>query len=96
MSITRMKAKDDQVPRFVSVTETVDVEVDADTLHDHGWHHENECPAGPAALSNDPPLVDLRAAVKALHHQAHGPGSLVLCHEAPCSALSLEQLRGVA
>jgi hypothetical protein len=85
-----------KVPRYINVTETVDVDIDADTLHNHGWHHDNECPAGPVPLSDEPPLVDLRAAIEALHHQAHGRGSLALCREVPCSALSLDQLRGAA
>jgi hypothetical protein len=84
------------VPRYVSTTETIDVEISAYTLHDAGWHHENECPAGPGPLAPEPPMVDLRAAIEALHHQAHGAGSLVLCHAEPCASLSLEQLRGAA
>lgn len=85
-----------KIPRFTSFDVTVDVEVDADDLHEQGWHHENECPAGAGPLADEPPLADLRAVIEALHHQAHGPGSLVLCRTEPCSSLSIDQLRGAA
>lgn len=97
MSVTTLKPQDGKkIPRYVSFTETVDVEISAGDLHEAGWHHESECPAGPGPLSPEPPYVALRAAIEALHHQAHGPGSIVLCHAEPCSVLSLDQLRGVA
>lgn len=85
-----------EIPRFTSFDVTVDVEIDADDLHSQGWHHGNECPAGPGPLAEEPSLADLRAVIAALHHQAHGSGSLVLCREPPCSSLSLDQLRGAA
>jgi hypothetical protein len=97
MSITTLKPKDGRkIPRYASFTETVDVEISADDLHEDGWHHENECPAGPGPLSDEPAYVTLRAAVEALHSQAHGPGSIVLCRAEPGSSLSIDQLRGVA
>lgn len=102
MSVSKLKSRDGKkVPRYVSVTETVEVEVDSAALHDAGWHHENECPAGYQAEPDDgigpaAELISLRAAMESLHRQAHGDGPVRLCRSRPCSSLSLNQLRGVA
>lgn len=91
------KLKKAKVPRYASFDVTVDVEIDADDLHGAGWHHESECPDDPGPeVVPDIPLADLGGVIADLHHQAHGSGSLVLCREAPCSSLSLDQLRGAA
>jgi len=91
-----------KVPRWVSFYHEVEVEMSAGDLHEKGWHHDNECPAGPRRRQWDhaadgPHLgIPLEAALTALHHQAHGSGSITLCMAEPCASLSLDQLRGAA
>ena len=90
----------------------VDIEIDPDDLHEQGWHHENECPAGgrtvPAVYDVMPPVgyagpaslapgwTTVTAALESLHEQAHGSGPMMLCRAEPCISLSLDQLRGAA
>lgn len=102
MSVAELKPREGKkVPRSISVYTSVDIDIDVDDLHEQGFHHENECPAGvPFTPRSAEPagggLTSLRAALESLHRQAHGSGSIVLCHAEPCSSLSLDQLRGAA
>lgn len=101
MTVTSIQKKNPRVPRCFSTATTVDVEIDADDLHDDGWHHELECPAGHSVGTEDGYgagriKVTYRAAIEELHHEAHGPGPLTLCQSRPCSLLGIDQLRGVA
>jgi hypothetical protein len=93
--ITRPR-KSDKVPRWVNFTETVDVEVSADDLHEMGWHHENECKAGvrpvPVPEGEAAVYVTTTAALESLHKQAHGAVPIALCRAEPCASLSLDQL----
>jgi hypothetical protein len=98
VSITELKPREGKrVPRYFDTTETVDVTIDAGDLHDAGWHHENECPAEPGPLVDEDSLAQAYwTALVALHHEAHGPGSIALCLKGACASLSLDQLRGAA
>ena len=97
LGVTEIPRKKPKIPRYTSLDESVEEEIDSDDLHSAGWHHENECPAEPGPLVDEDGIASgYRVALESLHHQAHGPGSLVLCREAPCSSLSLDQLRGAA
>jgi hypothetical protein len=97
VSTTEFKPQARKVPRFGSFTQTidVDVDVDADDLHEAGWHHENECPAGPSptGVSQCQGCVQLSTALAVLHRQAHGTAPIITCRAEPCASLSFEQLR---
>jgi len=102
MTVKSIQKKTPKAPRYETFSATAEFEVDADDLHDAGWHHELECPAGHSVGADDDGYgaghikVTYRAAIEELHHEAHGPGSLVLCQSRPCSLLGIDQLRGVA
>src|SRR5579859_6754824 len=84
-----------RVPRYFDTEVSVDVTIDAEDLHDAGWHHEDECPAAPEeATTVVPPRMSLLDAVLSLHRQAHPTvGPITLCPKEPCRSLTLEQLR---
>lgn len=89
-----MKTKS-KAPDFTKTVEAwVDVDIDADDLHEAGWHHATECSLGADAHEPEDP-ESLGPAVASLHRQAHPrePRSVRLCHEEPCRSLSLEQYR---
>jgi len=76
-------------------TVDVDVEVNAGDLHGAGWHHENECPAGPSpsGVSQCQGCVQLSTALAVLRRQAHGSSPIIVCRAEPCASLSFDQLR---
>jgi hypothetical protein len=104
--VTRGRKRPDkskQAPYFDYVTSVdVDIEICPDDLHEQGWHHKNECPAGGLGVPLTAPAslalgwTTTVAALESLHRQAHGDGSIALCRSEPCASLSLEQLRGAA
>ncbi len=91
-----------EVPRTASAYVDVEVDIDADDLHEQGWHHENECPVGGLGMPIAAPAslalgwTTVTAALESLHCQAHGPGPVALCRSEPCCSLSLDQIRGAA
>lgn len=75
---------------LATVEAEVDVEIEADDLHDAGWHHDSECKGVPVTTG-------FGAVIASLHRQAH-PGQhreVMYCHEEPCRSLTLEQLQEV-
>jgi hypothetical protein len=81
----------------LSVSADVPVTIDADDLHDGGWHHKSEC-----GVMDNPALttplviggVSERDAIASLHRQAHPgqPGDPLRCAEEPCRSLSFDQV----
>jgi hypothetical protein len=78
----------------------VEVSFSPGDMHRKGWHHQDECPGGPAKAAPPVTLADgwttVAAALRSLHQQAHGPGDISACRSEPCASLSLDQLRGAA
>lgn len=84
-------------PRYISVTETVDVDVEIDVAHleEDGWHHESDCPNKLPLPVFEPPGTDvIREALNSLHRQAHPSEhrNSLLCREEPCRSMPLETL----
>jgi hypothetical protein len=74
-------------------TLTVDVDIDASVLEEHGYHHEDDCPATPTVDDMDVPDNEInRRALSDWHDQAHGLGLglWASCVYEPCNLLTDE------
>lgn len=67
---------------------TVDAEIDADTLENAGWHHEDDCP-----LKREPPPAgtsDVGHAARTFHDLAGHLLDVAACGQEPCRSLPLD------
>jgi hypothetical protein len=70
-------------------TLTVDVDIDASILEEHGYHHEDDCPA--TATADDVEFDDIGHNLRLLsdwHDQAHGLSLWANCRQEPCRLLT--------
>lgn len=73
-------------------TLTVDVDIDASVLEEHGYHHEDDCPAAPqsGAESEYDDTEDNLRRLSDWHDEAHGLTLWASCPYEPCKILTDE------